>query len=118
VFVLANKEDKRDYHGKTGLWKHKIGEELEDFGFTLEPEGNVKKLTPGHCAPEMRGRNVGEGTIKLTGEKKELLENQERTVAILDISHPLGTEKPKKAKGSRRLFQIPKEEGLVEPHFE
>ena len=113
--MLANKEEKEDYYGKTGRWKHKIDEELEDFGFTLEPEGNVKKPTQGHGAPEMRGRNVGEDTIKLTGEKKELLENQERTVAGLNISHLLETEKPRKAKGSRRLFQIPKEEGLVEP---
>jgi hypothetical protein len=117
VFVLANKEDNGDYHRKTGQWKHKIDEELEDFGFTLEPKGNVKKHTQGHGAPEMGGRNVVEEILKLTGKKKELLENQETTVAGLNISHLFKTEKPRKANGSRRLFQIPKEEGLVEPPF-
>jgi hypothetical protein len=66
----------------------------------------------------MRGRNVGEEILNFTAEKKEMLENQERIVARLDISHLFETEKPRKAKGSRRLFQIPTEEGLVEPHFE
>jgi hypothetical protein len=46
--------------------------------------------------------------MRLTGEKKEWLENLERTVADLDISHLLEREKPRKAKASRRLFQIPR----------
>jgi len=117
VFVLANKADKGDYYGKTGRWRHKIDEELEDFGLTLEPEGSVKKQIQGHGAPEMKGRKVGEETMRLTGQRKELLENLERTVAGFDISHLREREKTRKARASRRLLLIPKERDLVQPHF-
>jgi hypothetical protein len=53
--VLANKEDKGDYYRKTGRWKHKIDEELEDFGLTLEPEGGGKNSIHGDMVhPEMK----------------------------------------------------------------
>jgi hypothetical protein len=90
---------------------------LEEFGFTIEPEGSVKADTRRSGGAELKGRDVGEEIVRLTGERNEISENQETIVADLDISHLLEREKPSKAKESRRPFQVPKEEGLVHPHF-